>query len=653
MKRHFLFLFLFPLLGHAQAPGIEYQRTLDFGQVTRLNGAIGTRDGGFLLVGEVQPEGREDLEGLLVKLDYEGNTEWQKTFGGSANDDFRNIRVAEGKGYVIMGSTKSSGNGARDGWLVMVDEAGNTKWSKTFGQKDSEGFHDLVPTANGFILAGYSKSHRSAREEIGWLTAIDEWGNPQWEVAHTDKEQSRYMAVSPLENGNFAVTGFEQIGKEERRDLTLVVDATGAVQWEKSLYTDNRCEANGLVVLPGGDFIVVGTEKPLKEGNRQAFAYRISPTGTVKWQKNYGPAGTQKFYLPILNGAGEVIVAGETEFSSTGRDAWLVCLDPESGTLKWEHKVGANQKDHFASVVQSRDGGYLAIGRQNEVGLVVKYKGDGQPVASNPAASIDPIGDKYTHKGESSTATGGTGDIAFTPPSEGKNYLVILAIDEYQHWTPLSNAVKDAQDVKQVLTTQYNFTADATFELYNGDVSKTGIIGLLTEVAKTVTPNDNVLIYYSGHGHYDALIEEGYWVMAETPKGAGMVAEMLPNSTLTKYIKAIKSKHTFLVADACFSGALFASGHRGYVENVEALPSRWGLTSGTLEYVSDGQAGKNSPFCHYFLKYLKTAEKNAFPVSELIQYVKVAVANNAGQTPVGAPIKGVGDEGGEFVFRRR
>lgn len=95
---------------------------------------------------------------------------------------------------------------------------------------------------------------------------------------------------------------------------------------------------------------------------------------------------------------------------------------------------------------------------------------------------------------------------------------------------------------------------------------------------------------------------------------------------------------------------MFAPTNRGYVENVEQYNSRWGLASGRLEFVSDGQSGTNSPFAGYFIRFLQENQKARVPVSEVIQYVKTAVANNSEQTPMGQPLKGVGDEGGEMVF---
>ena len=92
-------------------------------------------------------------------------------------------------------------------------------------------------------------------------------------------------------------------------------------------------------------------------------------------------------------------------------------------------------------------------------------------------------------------------------------------------------------------------------------------------------------------------------------------------------------------ADACFSGSLFNETNRGYAENVEKYRSRWGLVSGRLEVVSDGATGENSPFAKHFIGYLNDNEKEMFTVSELVQFVKIEVANESDQTPLGNPIK--------------
>jgi len=230
----------------------------------------------------------------------------------------------------------------------------------------------------------------------------------------------------------------------------------------------------------------------------------------------------------------------------------------------------------------------------------------------------------------------------------GQNYLLVIGINKYVYWPQLNNATKDAKDVKAVLLEKYQFKAENVSELYDDQATYKNILEKMVQIKSKANANDGLLIYFSGHGFYNKGIDEGYWIPVDAHKDAE--TEFLPNSTLLKYLKAFEAKHIFLVADACFSGALFSQGSRGYIDNVEKYKSRWGLTSGRLEVVSDGTSGNNSPFASYFLKFLKDNTKKQFPCSEIIQFVKVAVANNSEQTPIGSPLKNVGDEGGEFIF---
>jgi hypothetical protein len=235
--------------------------------------------------------------------------------------------------------------------------------------------------------------------------------------------------------------------------------------------------------------------------------------------------------------------------------------------------------------------------------------------------------------------------------SKAKNFLCVVGINNYEYWPHLNNAVKDANDMAGTLMGMYNFDFSNVTVLRDEQATRSNIYKTLRNYINQVAPTDNLVIYFSGHGHFDELLNEGYWIPFEARLNEE--GDYLPNSSILKIIEGINSQHTFLVADACFSGSLFGEQKRGYAENVEKYKSRWGLASGRLETVSDGAQGTNSPFATQVIKYLKENKKDKIAVSELIQAVKLGVAETTNQTPIGNPLKVSGDEGGELVFYKR
>ncbi|TAE19358.1 MAG: caspase family protein [Bacteroidetes bacterium] len=243
-------------------------------------------------------------------------------------------------------------------------------------------------------------------------------------------------------------------------------------------------------------------------------------------------------------------------------------------------------------------------------------------------------------------------DLEFVA-AEGKNYLLIIAVDKYKFWKSLSNPVKDARDLKKVLMEKYGFTQDHVLELYNEEATPDNIRDQFESLKEKGTDLDNLLIYYSGHGYYDPSFDLGYWVPSEGRTSQNATASYIPNDNIRNYIKVLNFRHILMVADACFSGSLFISeeGKRGEEkEKMESIKSRWGMSSGNLELVSDGEKGKNSPFATYFVKYLQENLEDRLKVSKVMEYVVKQMKNTTNQNPIGARLSGVGDEGGEFVF---
>jgi hypothetical protein len=234
--------------------------------------------------------------------------------------------------------------------------------------------------------------------------------------------------------------------------------------------------------------------------------------------------------------------------------------------------------------------------------------------------------------------------------SSAKYYALIIAVEEYDDpdINDLSQPLADATRFTTLLNNEYNFEREDITFLRNP--TKADIIGTLHQMRNVITEEDNLLIYYAGHGWWDEEMTTGYWLPKDATRSNPV--NWLPNTDLTNYLNVLKSKHTLLIADACFSGGIFVSraafNNVMSIEKLYKLTSRKAMTSGTLKEVPD-----KSVFIEYLIKRLDSNRQKYLSSEALYSSMKEAVMNNSPNIPRYGTIQNVGDEGGDFIFIRR
>ncbi|MHC1737317.1 MAG: hypothetical protein AB9882_04850 [Ignavibacteriaceae bacterium] len=229
-----------------------------------------------------------------------------------------------------------------------------------------------------------------------------------------------------------------------------------------------------------------------------------------------------------------------------------------------------------------------------------------------------------------------------------KFYAVLIGVDTYKDSKipTLSNPTKDATNLRDILTKRYTFDKENVVLLKNP--SRAELLLALGNLRKKITEEDNFLIFYAGHGFWDRDISQGYWLPSDAEKDNR--ANWISNGDLRDNIRGIKSKHTLLISDACFSGGIFKTraildDAPPSVNEVYKMTSRKGMTSGTLTEVPD-----ESPFLKYLVKRLSDNNQKYLPAESLFSSLKTAVINNSKQVPQYGEIQDAGDEGGDFIF---
>lgn len=233
-----------------------------------------------------------------------------------------------------------------------------------------------------------------------------------------------------------------------------------------------------------------------------------------------------------------------------------------------------------------------------------------------------------------------------------KYYAILIAENNYSDRSipSLQNPVKDARELKRILEFQYTFNKEDIDTLYNR--SREEIMERIVHRCNTLTENDNLVIFYAGHGtaEKDKFGDvDGYWIPISAKRG--VTSSYISASDINISLKRSSAKHILVIADACFSGAFTRQlpGDAGKaIQKQYQVASRKVMASGNLEPVPD-----NSKFLFYLKKNLQGNTEKYMSAKKLFDSFYDAILNNSDNLPQYAAIKNVGDEGGEFVFIKK
>ena len=231
--------------------------------------------------------------------------------------------------------------------------------------------------------------------------------------------------------------------------------------------------------------------------------------------------------------------------------------------------------------------------------------------------------------------------------NSGKYHAIIISENQYQDpkINDLNEPQNDADNLTSLLVSKYYFKKEDIIRLV--DPTRANIIDAIEQKRKSLTIDDNLLIFYAGHGYWDAGLKMGYWLPSDAKKESK--SNWVSNSDLTLYLSAFESNHVLLVTDACFSGGIFKTRSIGDMEQgtkrLYELKSRKAITSGNLKEVPD-----NSVFMKFFLKELELNQSTFLTSDQLFAKIRPNILNNSSTEPLYGVIHNTGDEGGEFVF---
>lgn len=363
---------------------LDWQKSFGGSGFDLLQSIKNTRDGGFILAGTSSSstgfQKKEDCKGItdfwVVKLDASGGEQWQRTIGGSGQDELLCAFQSKDGGYILGGSSSSNppvisikpdaksiatskadlfsksekSRGNMDYWIVKLDKQGDIEWQKTYGGQYADVLRSMEQTTdNGYILAGYSNSPISGDKTVNnkgigdfWIIKINDTGEIQWQNTYGAEGDDQPYVIHQTIDGGYIVGG----NSNSKIALTTM----------------------GGIVSNGTDYWVL----------------KLDPDGEVLWSKTYDFGKVDIMTSLVENKDQTYLIGGYAQSENKrpregivgkamnmvnkekdGINDYIALKIDEKGEELWNRTVGSAGEDILRKLVETRDGGYLMAGTSN------------------------------------------------------------------------------------------------------------------------------------------------------------------------------------------------------------------------------------------------------------------------------------------------
>ncbi len=341
-----------------------------------------TSDGGTVIVGSSYISDATDHDIYLLKIDSAGNQIYSRTFGTTSTEYGYDIVETSDGGLVLVGCSNSFGTGDKDIYLIKTDSDGYLLWSKNIGGTgDDDGYSIRQTSDNGFIICGTTNSSGAGYTDL-YLVKTDANGNVLWSKTYGGSGGEAGAAVRQTADGGFIMIGSTgSFGIGYSSIYVVRTDHNGDSLWATT-YGGNRADFGSSVeVTSDGGFVFVDATASYGSGYSDVYLIKTDPWGNQEWHQTYGGTGDDRGFSVSETGDGGFAVAGITQSYGAGTNAYLVRTNP-IGEMVWDNYYGGVGADYSRAVIQPQQTDFLLAGYSYSYSsggadvYVVKVQGD-------------------------------------------------------------------------------------------------------------------------------------------------------------------------------------------------------------------------------------------------------------------------------------
>jgi uncharacterized protein YgiM (DUF1202 family) len=405
-------------LGNRESANASWLKMLDKGTVYDV---IQTTDRGFVSAGT-----NDDF--VIIRMDSAGDLIWRKTFGGLDYDTATSIKQTSDGGFIVAGISVSDdiiptiGNNSEvnDFYIVKLNSNGDKEWDAMYFGSGEDGQTSIMETEDGgYIMAGtfwlddYTpfKGVNTGRRDF-YLLKLDSTGKKEWDAIYggSDWDEINSQIIQTLDGG-YILAGYsmsQEIKPANGKNNVFIsgsmgstgdmyimkVNASGDMEWDAMYGGSGMDWANSVTKTKDGGYLIGGmsnssdvtpdkginrTVTPELNINYDYYVVKISSDGEKQWSGMYGGSSDDNIYSINSSQDGGYILLGETKSSdinitrNSEKDSIVVSdsmmlamkLDAE-GITEWTFAFGEDAYSRGYSIIQTKDAGFMLGGNCND-----------------------------------------------------------------------------------------------------------------------------------------------------------------------------------------------------------------------------------------------------------------------------------------------
>lgn len=341
---------------------VQWQTSLGGSKQDVAHSIRQTSDDGYIVAGYTSSEDGDitnnhgDSDAWIVKLNENGEMQWQKCYGGSEPDKAMEIELTDDGGYVFAGYTSSNDgdvtghHGLHDYWIVKLNDNGDLIWQNSLGGSLLDKCESIDITSDGdYVLAGRTRStdgdvtnHHG--DDDAWVVKVNNLGEILWQktLGGSDSDNANIIKYTASDNG-YIIGGYAESNDGDLADVNnnynqqgywiVKLDEQCNIEWQKcntggwssrGITNIISCEENG--------YIAIGYESSWTSLNNDIHIKRLTDSGTLKGSVNFGGSNDEKVYGVIEKSLDNFIIGGYTSsddgsFNGTNGEGDFLIVD--------------------------------------------------------------------------------------------------------------------------------------------------------------------------------------------------------------------------------------------------------------------------------------------------------------------------------------